>query len=82
MPKTLLVLGAGFAGATVAHLLRKDFDEVIVLEADAYPGGGCRTQWYGGHPYTFGPRVFFSRDEEVISTLKRFPANKASEEPS
>jgi UDP-galactopyranose mutase len=69
MTKKLLVLGAGFAGASVAHLLKRDFDEVTVLEADQHPGGGCRTQWYGGHPYTFGPRVFFSKDDEVIGAL-------------
>lgn len=68
MSKKLLVLGAGFAGATVAHLLKDTF-EVTVVEAAAEPGGGCRTDWYAGHPYTFGPRIFFSRDEEVIATL-------------
>ncbi|MCC7427727.1 MAG: NAD(P)-binding protein [Alphaproteobacteria bacterium] len=61
-------MGAGFAGSTVAHLLKDRF-ETTVLEAAAEPGGGCRTAWYGGHPYTFGPRVFFSRDEAVIATL-------------
>jgi len=65
---SLLVLGAGFAGATVAHLLKDRF-ETTVLEAAPAPGGGCRTLWHGGHPYTFGPRIFFSRDEAVIRTL-------------
>lgn len=69
MAKTLLVLGAGFAGATVAHLLKREFDEIVVIESSSHAGGGCRTDWYGGHPYTFGPRIFFSRDEEVIATL-------------
>jgi UDP-galactopyranose mutase len=67
--KKLLVLGAGFAGATVAHLLKEKFD-VTVLEADAQAGGGCRTQWYGGHPYTFGPRIFFTKDDEVVKVMK------------
>ena len=69
MPKTkVVVIGAGFAGATVAHLLKKKYD-VTVLEASGSPGGGCETKFMSGHPYTFGPRIFFSRDEEVIGQL-------------
>jgi UDP-galactopyranose mutase len=64
----LLILGAGFAGTTAAHLLKEKFD-ITVLEADDYPGGGCRTKFLSGHPYTFGPRIFFSYDDEVIKTL-------------
>lgn len=65
----ILVLGAGVAGCTAAHLLSRRGHTVTVLEAGTLPGGGVRTAWYGGHPHTFGPRVFFSRDDEVISTL-------------
>jgi len=50
-------------------LLSKKGYDVTVLEAEPHPGGGCWTKFYGGHPYTFGPRVFFSRDEEVIRQL-------------
>jgi len=67
--KTALVLGAGFAGCTAACLLVKRGFAVTVLEAAADPGGGVWTRFYGGHPYTFGPRVFFSRDGEVIAHL-------------
>lgn len=69
--KTVLILGAGFAGCTTAYLLKKNFD-VTVLEKNKLPGGGCRTYWYGGHPYTFGPRVFFTRDKEVIKLITDF----------
>lgn len=65
----VLVLGAGFGGATAAYLLARRGYDVTVLEGAPYPGGGTRTQWYGGHPYTFGPRIFFSRDEQVISHI-------------
>ena len=64
----VVVIGAGFAGATVAYLLSKKY-EVTVVEAASSPGGGCETKFISGHPYTFGPRVFFSRDDEVISLL-------------
>jgi UDP-galactopyranose mutase len=65
----VLVLGAGMAGCTAAYLLARRGHEVTIIEAERRPGGGVRTSWYGGHPHTFGPRVFFSRDQEVIDQL-------------
>jgi UDP-galactopyranose mutase len=70
--KTALVLGAGFAGCTAAYLLEKKGFEVTVLEKDAVAGGGCRTYLYAGHPYTFGPRIFFSKDGEIIKLMFSF----------
>lgn len=68
--KTALILGAGFAGCTTAYLLKKKGGvEVTVLEKEKLPGGGCRTYWYGGHPHTLGPRIFFTKDEEVIKLM-------------
>ena len=57
------------AGCTASYLLARKGYEVTVIEGESEPGGGVRTRWYGGHPYTFGPRVFFSKDDEVITTL-------------
>lgn len=68
--KSALVLGAGFGGATIAYLLRNKGFDVTVLEGAPMPGGGCWTQYHAGHPYTFGPRIFFSKDDEVIAHLK------------
>jgi UDP-galactopyranose mutase len=65
----ILVIGSGFSGATVAYLLSKKGHEVTVLEGSSCVGGGCCTHFYGRHPYTFGPRVFFTKDEEVFSYL-------------
>ena len=65
----VLVLGAGVAGCTTAYLLARKGYLVTILEGGHEPGGGVRTRWYGGHPYTFGPRVFFSKDDEIISLL-------------
>ncbi|MBN8555168.1 MAG: NAD(P)-binding protein [Deltaproteobacteria bacterium] len=67
--KSILILGAGFAGTTVAHLMKGKGFDITVLEYDKVPGGGCRTRWIGGHPYTFGPRIFFSRDDEVNACI-------------
>lgn len=72
MPK-VVVLGAGFAGCTIADLLKKRPGyEVMVIEGDKNPGGGCFTQTYGGHPYTFGPRIFYTPDQEVHDQLTKY----------
>lgn len=65
----VLVLGSGFSGATTAYLLSKQGYTVTVLEKNSHPGGGCWTKFYGGQPYTFGPRVFFTWDEEVYEQI-------------
>lgn len=70
--KTVLIIGAGFAGCTAAYLLKKKGFKATVLEKNEFPGGGCQTQWYGGHPYTLGPRIFFTRDKEVIKLMTSF----------
>jgi UDP-galactopyranose mutase len=57
------------AGCSTAYLLAKQGHQVTVLEGSKGYGGGNRTTWYGGHPHTFGPRVFFSRDDDVIGHL-------------
>lgn len=68
MKPKMLILGAGFSGVTTAHLFKDKYD-VTILEYDKEPGGGCRTKYLSGHPYTFGPRIFFSYDNEVISLM-------------
>lgn len=67
--KSVLILGAGVAGCASAQVLKNQGFRVTVLEADSNPGGGVWTRFYGSHPYTFGPRVFFTHDEQVIAHL-------------
>jgi len=70
--KTALVIGGGFAGCSAAHLLAGKGDwDVTLVEAAPFLGGGCRTLWYGGHPYTFGPRHFLTQNEAVYEYLNR-----------
>jgi len=73
------VLGGGFAGTTVAHLLAKDGWHVELWQKESHLGGGCRTFFYGGHPFTYGPRVYYGYSDKVfkwvdgIIKLRRFP---------
>ena len=53
--KKALIIGGGFAGCTAANMLKgKGFKVTIVEKSDVF-GGGCRTFFYCGHPYTYGP---------------------------
>ena len=73
------VLGGGFAGTTVAHLLAKDGWDVQLWEKEPHLGGGCRTFFYGGHPFTYGPRLYYGYSDKVfkwvdsIIKIRRFP---------
>lgn len=71
--KSALVIGGGFAGCASAHqlLLMGDWD-VTLVEALPYLGAGVRTSWYGGHPYTFGPRHFLTQNERVYHYLDTY----------
>ena len=73
------VLGGGFAGTTVAHLLAKDGWHVELWEKEKHLGGGCRTFFQGGHPFTYGPRLYYGYSDKVfkwvdsIIKIRRFP---------
>jgi len=67
MKKNVLIIGAGMAGCAAAHQfeLLGDYNTTIVDSAGVI-GAGVRTDWYGGHPYTFGPRYFLTQNQKVF----------------
>ncbi len=68
--KRALVIGGGFAGCAAAHQLTLMGGwDVTVVEANRFLGAGVRTSWYGGHPYTFGPRHFLTQNQRVFDYL-------------
>ena len=54
----VLIIGGGFAGCCAAHVLEKKNWQIDLIESSNILGGGVLTHWYGGHPYTYGPRHF------------------------
>ena len=69
----VVVIGTGFAGASVAHLLRDARQTTIVLveQAEA-PGGMLRTHYTeDGLPYEYGPRIVsvFRGTPEILPFL-------------
>lgn len=45
--------------------------DVTLVEQAPELGAGVRTRWYGGHPYTFGPRHFLTKNEAVFEYLNK-----------
>jgi UDP-galactopyranose mutase len=67
-----LILGGGFAGCTAAHLLQRAGWETTLVEREPHLGGGCRTFFHAGHPFTYGPRVYYGYSEKVFAWLNGF----------
>jgi UDP-galactopyranose mutase len=59
MTKKILVLGGGVAGSSMAYYLSEKGYDVTVVERNSTVGGLARTCTYGGHPYEFGPHIWF-----------------------
>ena len=55
----ILVLGGGVAGSSIAYFLTERGYEVTLIEQRSKVGGLARTCHYGGHPYEFGPHIWF-----------------------
>lgn len=70
--KKALIFGAGFAGCTSAYLLSRDGFDCTIIEKENYIGGGCRTFFQGGHPFTFGPRPYYGYSEKVFAWIDSF----------
>jgi len=70
MKKKALIIGGGVAGCTAAHQLSKLGGwEILLIESSSKLGAGVRTNWFGGHPYTFGPRHFLTQNEVVYDYM-------------
>ncbi len=75
--KKATIIGGGFAGCTWAHILGNKGWEVTLIESADVLGGGCRTLYWGGHPYTYGPRHLFTPHGYVYDWLhERVPQRR------
>lgn len=79
--KKILVIGGGFAGCASCHALNLSGDyEITLLEASGALGAGVRTYFWGGHPYTYGPRHFLTKDKNLFDFLNKYiPMRDCSE---
>jgi UDP-galactopyranose mutase len=81
--KRALIIGGGFAGCAAAHQLHLMGGwDVTIVESSSALGAGVRTQWWGGHPHTFGPRHFLTQNEKVwaymdaLVSLRKIPEHE------
>jgi UDP-galactopyranose mutase len=70
--KKAIVVGTGFAGCMYAMMLRDAGWQVTVIERSPITGGGVRTFFHGGHPFTYGPRHFLSPYPEAYEFLSKY----------
>jgi UDP-galactopyranose mutase len=59
MKEKILILGGGVAGSSMAYFLSNKGYDIDLIEKNKTVGGLARTCYYAGHPYEFGPHVWF-----------------------
>lgn len=79
--KKVLIIGGGIAGCSSARILSKNKKlDITLVEKSKFLGAGVRTFYYGGHPYTFGPRHFLTHNKKIFDYLNSIvPMRKCSE---
>ena len=68
----ILVIGGGPAGCIASHILSEKGNNVTMVEMGSEIGGSCVTHFYGGHPYTLGPRHFLTKDQAAWDYMDRY----------
>ncbi|WP_418554150.1 UDP-galactopyranose mutase [Longibaculum muris] len=69
-----LIIGSGFAGATVARILAERGEKVKIIEKRPHIGGNCYDEYdeYGILVHKYGPHIFHTNDQDVYEFLSRF----------
>jgi len=70
----ILVVGAGFAGATVARELAKDGHDVVVIDERGHIGGNAYdyTNEHGIRIHRYGPHIFHTSNKKVYDWVTQF----------
>jgi len=79
MNNRILVLGGGVAGSSIAYYLTEKGYDVTVVEQNSRVGGLARTCYYSGHPYEFGPHIWFwpgGAEDPINATVVKLTNNE------
>src|SRR5574344_17760 len=70
----VIIVGAGFAGATLANKFASDGRKVLVLEKRSHIGGNMyeETLKNGVRIHKYGPHIFHTNNERVFDYLSNF----------
>ncbi len=63
--KSAAIIGGGFSGCSYAYFLVKNGWDVTIIEKSNLIGGGVKTFFHGGHPFTYGPRHFIAPESSM-----------------
>jgi len=74
--KKILILGGGVAGCAACYFLKKKDYKVTIIEKNNYVGGMSRTFYYAGHPYEFGPHIWFWPNDDINDVIRELTNNK------
>jgi UDP-galactopyranose mutase len=76
LSKRILVVGAGFAGATYARELAEAGYEIVVIEKRPHIAGNAYDEVMpdGTRVHRYGPHLFHTSNERVVAWLSRFAA--------
>lgn len=66
-----IIMGGGVSGCAAARELTQKGYEVVLIEKNPYLGGGCHTFFWGGHPYTEGPRPLSVVSDEIFDYINK-----------
>lgn len=73
MKYDVIVVGAGFAGATIANILANKGKKVLVIDARGQIGGNAYDYLKDGiYVHEYGPHIFHTNDQEVFDYLSNF----------
>ena len=69
----ILVVGAGFAGATISRVLAENSYKVVVIEKRNHIGGNCYTRKEEDiDVHVYGPHIFHTNNDRVWNWVNRF----------
>lgn len=70
----VIIVGAGFAGATLARKFADDNKKVLIIEKRSHIGGNMYEEYdeKGIRIHKYGPHIFHTNNNEVFSFLKKY----------
>ena len=72
--KEILIVGAGFSGATVARLLADTGHKVLMIDRRDHVAGNAHDyiNTLGIRVHSYGPHIFHTSNSDVVNFLSRF----------
>ena len=75
MKENLVIIGGGYSGCCLANMLKDRYD-IRIVEKDRLLGGLCKTYYFEGMQYEYGPHIFANHNStrRAIDFVKKYIA--------